>query len=59
MVKKKKYIKIKIRHYTLKYIKNKFGGVQLSQKKREKENHFNLGNLEKNTWGVKTENMGK
>ena len=57
---KKKYIskiKIKIRHYTLKYIKNKFGGVQLSQKKkRKRKNHFNLGKLEKNTWGLKQKN---
>ena len=33
--------------------KNKFGGVQQSQKKkRKRENHFNLGNLEKDTWGL-------
>ena len=31
----------------------------LRKKKREKENHFNLGNLEKNTWGLKQKKGNK
>ena len=57
MVKKKKYIKIKIRCYTLNYKihKKKISLGEYSslrkKKRRKKENHFNLGNHKKNTWG--------
>ena len=31
-------------------------GEYSSLRKKRKENHFNLGNLEKNTWGLKQKN---
>ena len=30
-----------------------YSSLRRKKKKREKESHFNLGNLEKNTWGLK------
>ena len=49
--------KIKIRHYTLKYIKKiSLGEYSCLRKREKKKNHFNLGKLEKNTWGLKQKN---
>ena len=49
---------IKIRCYTLNYkIHKKISlGEYSSLRKKKKKDHFNLGNLEKNTWGLKHKN---
>ena len=58
MVKKKIYIYVYIQNknknkmlYSKIHKKISLGEYSCLRKKREKENHFNLGNLEKNTWG--------